>query len=278
VYSANAFRGAESGRWMRHFLRRLDGYEIDPTIRSTVRFARGNILDPALLADSPPYDVVFCRNLLIYLGPSAREGVRATLDRLLADDGVLFIGHADRLDVSGTPARFAPAGELGCFAYRKASRAATGSPRPEPAMIPTMPMLPEPAPLMMLPAASPTPGPEPIAPPSARPDPALPPLEEAAELANRGRYDEAVAACERHLRTKGPGAAAYYLLGMIRQAAGDRRKAEECFHKTIYLDPGHDEALLALALLAERRGDHAAAAGFRRRAHRAGRPASAGPL
>ena len=58
----------------------------------------------------------------------------------------------------------------------------------------------------------------------------------------------------------------YYLLGMIRQASGDRRGAEECFHKTIYLDPRHDEALLALALLAERRGDRDAAAGFRRRA------------
>ena len=57
-------------------------------------------------------------------------------------------------------------------------------------------------------------------------------------------------------------------MGMIRQAAGDRRRAEECFHKTIYLDPRHDEALLALALLAERRGDRDAAAGFRRRARR----------
>ena len=36
-------------------------------------------------------------------------------------------------------------------------------------------------------------------------------------------------------------------MGMIRQAAGDRREAEECFHKAVYLDPGHDEALLALA-------------------------------
>ena len=102
-------------------------------------------------------------------------------------------------------------------------------------------------------------------PPIARPAPASPPadasatpgavipaslLEQAAELANRGDYAEAVAACERHLRLKGPGAPAYYLMGMIRQAAGDRRRAEECFHKTIYLDPRHDEALLALALLA----------------------------
>ena len=57
-------------------------------------------------------------------------------------------------------------------------------------------------------------------------------------------------------------------MGMICQAAGDRRRAEDCFHKAVYLDPRHDEALLALALLAERRGDHDAAAGFRRRAER----------
>jgi chemotaxis protein methyltransferase WspC len=57
-------------------------------------------------------------------------------------------------------------------------------------------------------------------------------------------------------------------MGMICQAAGDRRRAEDCFLKTVYLDPKHDEALLALALLAERRGDRDAAAGFRRRARR----------
>jgi chemotaxis protein methyltransferase WspC len=291
IYSANALRGAEPGRWERHFRRCPEGYEIDPAVRSTVRFSRGNILDPALLADSPAYDVVFCRNLVIYLGAPARQGVLAALDRLLADDGVLFIGHADRLEAPGAPARFAPVGEPGCFAYRKAARAsAPGSPWPELAMIPTLPMLPEPDPLLMLPlagpAASPAPGSGPTAPPPAdapAPGPASPPpsptlLEQAAELANRGRYDEAIAACERHIRLKGPGAAVYHLMGMIRQAAGDRRGAEECFHKTIYLDPGHDEALLALALLAERRGDRAAAAGFRRRAHRAGRPPSARPL
>ena len=76
-----------------------EGYELDPAIRSTVRFLQANVLDPQLLEGSPPYDVVFCRNLLIYLDAPARARVLATLDRLLAADGVLFIGHADRLDV-----------------------------------------------------------------------------------------------------------------------------------------------------------------------------------
>jgi chemotaxis protein methyltransferase WspC len=66
-------------------------------------------------------------------------------------------------------------------------------------------------------------------------------------------------------------------MGMICQAAGDRRRAEDCFLKTVYLDANHDEALLALALLAERRGDRAAAAGFRRRARRTATATSTRP-
>jgi chemotaxis protein methyltransferase WspC len=55
---------------------------------------------------------------------------------------------------------------------------------------------------------------------------------------------------------------------LIRQASGDRDGAEGHFLKAIYLDPRHDEALLALALLARRRGDVAAEASYRRRASR----------
>ena len=68
---------------------------------------------------------------------------------------------------------------------------------------------------------------------------------------------------------RGPRAAAYYLMGVIHQSRGNRSRGEACFHKAVYLDPAHDEALLALALSAERRGDAAAAAAFRRRAERA---------
>lgn len=93
-------------------------------------------------------------------------------------------------------------------------------------------------------------------------------LDHAAALANQGRFAEAVAVCQQHLRQQGLSAQAYCLMGMICQAAGDRGRAEDCFQKTVYLDPAHDEALLALALLAERRGDPVAAAGFRRRAER----------
>jgi hypothetical protein len=46
---------------------------------------------------------------------------------------------------------------------------------------------------------------------------------------------------------------------MIHQTNGRLDLAEDCFHKTLYLDGAHADALLALSLLAENRGqpDHA---------------------
>jgi chemotaxis protein methyltransferase WspC len=279
VYSANAFRGPDLSYRSRHFREHSEGYELDPEIRRTVQFVRASVLDPHLLEGSPPYDVLFCRNLLIYLGAAARGCVITAIDRLLAQGGLLFLGHADRLDSSGAGPKFTSFGDPGCFAYRRTPEEDVQTSRtpPEPlratsaltaggttsAGIPTsVGVLSAPAP-----ATSETdPGIGRLLPSRAGFEPSL--LGQAAELANQGRFDEAVAACQRHLRHKGHSASAYYLMGMICQAAGNIRLAEDCFFKTVYLDPGHDEALLALALLAERRGDHAAAAGFRRRAER----------
>ena len=60
---------------MRSFREHPQGFELDPTVRATVRFIQASVLDPRLLAGSPAYDVLFCRNLLIYLehlGPRVR--------------------------------------------------------------------------------------------------------------------------------------------------------------------------------------------------------------
>jgi Tfp pilus assembly protein PilF len=58
-------------------------------------------------------------------------------------------------------------------------------------------------------------------------------------------------------------------MGMLHQSAGDTDRAEGCFHKTLYLDADHEEAHLALALAARRRGDRAMAEKYRQSAARA---------
>jgi chemotaxis protein methyltransferase WspC len=93
-------------------------------------------------------------------------------------------------------------------------------------------------------------------------------LEDASRLADAGRYDEASRRVERVIAESGASARAFFLLGMIRQAAGDRDGAEAFLLKAVYLDGQDDEALLALALLARRRGDVATESVYRRRAER----------
>ena len=239
------------------------------SVRSMVRFHRGNILDQNLLAGEGPFDTIFCRNLLIYLDQESRQRASATLDRLLAPDGILFLGHTERLELSADA--FEAFGDAGSFALRRKTkrptRLASKSPRfsPERARARTV--------------REGRPKVHPLKPPARKelPQPlttdiATEPLstllEEAAALADQGKTQEAAECCERHLREAGPNASGYFLLGMIRQASGASGEAEGLFQKTVYLDPQHDEALLALALMADRRGDRTAAEGYRRRAER----------
>jgi chemotaxis protein methyltransferase WspC len=243
-----------------------------------VRFFQASVVDPRLLEESPPYDIVFCRNLLIYLGEKARVCLLAVIDRLLTADGVLFVGHVDRPDRVSAGAQFAAVGDLGCFAYCRETSAVASSSQPEnrrsvrtsggtvPSLVSRDPAISTARTTTVLTRqgvkstegrALPLVGDKPLA-----------LLDQAAELANKGRFDEAVTACKQHLQLKGLSPPAYFLMGMVYQASGDRGQAEDCFHKTVYLDPRHDEALLALALLAERRGHNEAAVSFRRRAER----------
>lgn len=288
VYSANAFRTGDLGFRDRYFERRPAGYELVPAVSRLVRFHHLNLLADDLLADAPPYDVIFCRNLLIYLDAPARGRVLGRVDRLLAPSGLLMLGHAESSSLLGE--RFRPAGPRGSFAFVRggdpappvsaSASGATGTLPPAP------PVLPPPSsgpPIARLPAPAPgaRPGasqtPRQATPPKVEPPAegagieARPPrrLDEAAQFADLGRHDEAARLCEQDIHARGPNAPAYFLLGMVRQAAGDRAGAQACFEKAVYLDGRHEEALLALALLAQRRGDLTAAAHYRRRAGRA---------
>ncbi len=118
MYSANAFRGMDPQLQARYFAPVRGRHLLKSAVRSLVQFVQGNILDPQLLAQNAAFDVVFCRNLLIYFDDAARVRAFANLDRLAAAGGLLFLGHADRPDV-GITTRFTPLADKGSFAYRK---------------------------------------------------------------------------------------------------------------------------------------------------------------
>jgi chemotaxis protein methyltransferase WspC len=253
----------------RYFTATPQGWQLHEAVRKLVAFSQGNLLgaDFALLRGG--YDVIFCRNLLIYFDDQNRERALSVLDRLLLPRGLLFVGHAESAPVLDK--WFAAVASPQAFAYCKKSalpnhgKAAPGGglgrTRAE-TRRETPPRQPEqPAPrLRPLPQAVSAIG---------KPPSAASALEQAQSLADQGRLAEAAVHCEASLREQGASAEAYYLLGLVHDAGADTENAREFFGKAVYLEPNHYEALVQLALLAERQGEVQNAAQLRQRAQRA---------
>ncbi len=67
-----------------------------PEIRSVVRFQQLNLqADSYAVGDG--FDLIFCRNVLIYFNAASKEHVVTRLLARLAEDGLLFLGHAESL-------------------------------------------------------------------------------------------------------------------------------------------------------------------------------------
>jgi chemotaxis protein methyltransferase CheR len=67
-----------------------------PVIRDLITFRRLNLNDAQYLVDGP-FDLIFCRNVLIYFNRETKAAVVDRLTRHLAPGGLLFLGHSETL-------------------------------------------------------------------------------------------------------------------------------------------------------------------------------------
>jgi chemotaxis protein methyltransferase WspC len=271
VYGRNSFRGHELGFRTRHFDVAAGGHHVRENVRRHVRFQRGNLLAADVLPGAAIYDVIFCRNLLIYFDRPAQDRALEVLNRLLQAEGLLFLAAAETsLPAShGLVSTNAPL----AFAFRKAGV-------PSPGLKPATPRQVKPlashrraarvGPTLPVPSAAPptSPGRSSAAPDAPRSAEPLVDLAETALLADQGHFVEAATRCAEHLRLCGPSAPAYALMGLVREAMGLDAEAAAFYRKALYLDPNHYDTQIHLALLMEKQGDVAAAQVLRNRARR----------
>jgi chemotaxis protein methyltransferase CheR len=107
---------------------RAEGREhvLDARIRDAVRFQQGNLVAEAPDLWAPArYDVVFCRNVLMYLTPEATRTVVGRITRSLVPGGYLFLGHAETL--RGLSQDFHLCHTHGAFYYQRLGRPAVPS-------------------------------------------------------------------------------------------------------------------------------------------------------
>ena len=230
----------------------------DAVTHACVEFRLGAAPDALRVLPAASFDAVFCRNLAIYLADAPRRAIGQELDRVLAPDGALFLGHAERPSHFGLERGFTGSTpeDPSTFAFvRRAARA-----MPEAAPMPTLPTGPARAPRTAPPA--PRAGSNQPA-PAAAPRPAL---DEARAAADRGHLAHALELAERMRSGGDTRIELLELLGTIHMALGNDARAEEVLRQAVYLDPANAEALIQLGVLAERRGDAAMSARYRARA------------
>lgn len=267
VYGKNSFRGDESHFRERYFQPVGGSYELHADVRNGVNFLPGNLLDGELLRGAERYDIVFCRNLLIYFNRHKQEQALKKLHTLLVPEGLLFLGHAEAGCADNR--LFSPVRRARAFAFRRVDESKSPSAPTKQLPAPAVPApRPAPKPRVRRAAATPraTPAPVAAAPSAAELERWL---QQAQSLADQGKLAEAASLCNDYLEHHAGSADAYYLLGIVRTAEGDHDQAGQLFHKAAYLDPRHYQALIHLAIHAEQQGDAAAAAKYRARAERA---------
>lgn len=276
LYGRESFRNKELDAMLRQrYFSEVNGkFQIQEHVRRIVRFQQGNLLDSSLLAGEKAYDVIFCRNVLIYLGSAAKQATIRLLDRLLAETGILFVGHAERPAFADTPFEWVQ--EPSVFACRRpkiiqpqalalqASAALKELPAAAPLPTPTFERRKQPPPA---PAITPK-ATAPIVDRRQQTDQTAAVLNNARLLADQGQLNAAMTLCDNVLKTCPAHVQAHFLKGLIYQALRDEYKAEEWFNKTVYLDRTHDEALSYLAVLADYRGERERAALLRQRIER----------
>ncbi|MDB4969325.1 MAG: hypothetical protein JWN44_5014 [Myxococcales bacterium] len=232
-----------------------------PALRRSVRFVRHNLLDaPPRPEHAAAWDIVLCRNVLIYFHAAEAAATVTRLASSLANDGWLFLGANE----PWSPARLEPVSIAGRIAFRRANAASVPSlPFDAPLALPQPPSSPATAPAQSSwPADEAT---EPGEAAVATESPSLPAevselLRAAADRHVEGRFADALTLYSQVLAIAPLLHEAHLLLGVTHYMLGDHATAVQALRAALFLDPDLWPAAFYLALSHDKLGHRSEAA------------------
>jgi chemotaxis protein methyltransferase CheR len=98
VYASDRFKGVAPERvrsWFREVAGRPGFLAASAELKSLITFKQLNLLDPWPVKG--PFDVIFCRNVVIYFDKATQRGLFERMADLQEPGGWLFIGHSENL-------------------------------------------------------------------------------------------------------------------------------------------------------------------------------------
>ena len=83
---------------MRYFDHAGEHWTIKPEVRKLCNFRQANLCAPPLPFNrsTDRFDVIFLRNVMLYFSQETRQALLAGIHRLLAPDGILFLGSSEQ--------------------------------------------------------------------------------------------------------------------------------------------------------------------------------------
>ena len=112
TYGKNSFRGPSLEFRNRHFSPSRAGFKLHDRVRKLVTFQPGNLLADDFRPGAAPYDLIFCRNLLIYFDDVSRRQAAEMFYEALSPGGFICLGHSEsmsRMSSLFMPRKFADA-------------------------------------------------------------------------------------------------------------------------------------------------------------------------
>lgn len=240
-YGKWAMRGVDADMQRRWFTEEPDGsFRPVARIRGVVNFSTHSVIDPS---PTEPYDIVLCRNLLIYFDDATRSRTISNMFDALVPGGILLVAPAEmqaQLFAQFEPVTFAS----GALGYRR-----PGGGRRSPVAPRHTSIAPRPAPLRRAAPADRTPSTPPVDrpsvattwPPAGRsPAPASPPREPAAGSGPTSPSEPATASEE--------DVALRLRHGLVLLEQGEGHAAVQVLRESAVLAPASADAQAALAL------------------------------
>lgn len=228
-YGPYAFRQSSPGWRERYFVAEGPYWRVAPRWRSRIRFAVHNLADVAPSPAAAGFDLILCRNVLMYLTPAAIRASLAQLQAQLQPEGSLLLSAAE----AGLAVNAGYSGQMLGLAYRIGAPSLAAQ---------VVPMAPTAAPVRPSTrrqnAAASVSGTaqQPTALTAGLTTPADP-LQRAQQLADQGRWREAEACCRQALQRDPCDGAAYWLLALVHDCSNRPEAALHDLHKLAYLEP-----------------------------------------
>lgn len=229
-------------------------WTIAPQYKSGVSFQFHNLVEdftPPQLDDGAAFDLIICRNVMIYFAPKLMRRVLQRFHQCLAPGGWLLVGPSEPNMTHFTA--FHAVNAPGVTLYQKPMQA--DSVFGQPALFPAAPIpdvapeVPPPAPIFRMPEPVEYFAVDPIT------HPAAPTLADLRQTADQGDWENAARYGKQLLESDNLNALVHFNYALVLEQMGEYAESERSLRRAIYLDRQAVLAHYHLALLLRSRGD-----------------------